>query len=115
MPFTVLLLMYIKLLDTSLMRGGGAYYVPNVHKRGHICKTNICSPTAFRGFGSPQPNIVIETIIHSVAKHLRKPVMEVFMIIWDDYIHFKNMWSWQWVIDHLDPYFYQIILCPHKS
>ena len=30
------------------------YYIPNVDIKGRVCKTNVASCTAFRGFGGPQ-------------------------------------------------------------
>lgn len=40
-----------------------AYRIPNMHYRGYLCKTNLPSFTAFRGFGGPQSMFVAETII----------------------------------------------------
>ncbi|CAG8744209.1 11711_t:CDS:2, partial [Cetraspora pellucida] len=41
----------------------GCYYIPNLRFVGHICKTNIHSNTAFRGFGRPQGVFIIESIL----------------------------------------------------
>lgn len=30
------------------------YHIPNIRGTGHVCKTNLPSNTAFRGFGGPQ-------------------------------------------------------------
>ena len=38
-----------------------AYDVPHVRVRGNVCKTNIVSNTAFRGFGAVQCMMIAET------------------------------------------------------
>ena len=35
--------------------------------RGVCCRTNLPSITAFRGFGSPQPMMVVENWMHGAA------------------------------------------------
>ncbi|CAG0901568.1 unnamed protein product, partial [Darwinula stevensoni] len=53
-----------------------AYRIPNVRVRGYVCKTNISSNTAFRGFGSPQAMMICEQWMQDVAELLRlDPVM----------------------------------------
>merc|ERR1719272_2311556 len=44
--------------------------IPSVRVKGHICKTNIASNTAFRGFGGPQGMIVAETMYEHAAREL---------------------------------------------
>ncbi|GAA0502211.1 xanthine dehydrogenase molybdopterin binding subunit [Deinococcus depolymerans] len=44
-----------------------AYFIPHVHARGRIARTNKTSQTAFRGFGGPQGMLVTEDILGRVA------------------------------------------------
>lgn len=46
------------------------YWIPHVEVRGHVCKTNIHSNTAFRGFGAPQGMYITESIMSEVADAL---------------------------------------------
>ena len=41
--------------------------------RGHCCKTNLPSNTAFRGFGGPQGLLVVENWIEKIAMKLNMP------------------------------------------
>ncbi|OZJ05979.1 hypothetical protein BZG36_01218 [Bifiguratus adelaidae] len=61
-------------LERSLSHCDNCYYVPNVHVRGYMCKTNIHSNTAFRGFGGPQGMFVAETWVEEVADGMAIPV-----------------------------------------
>lgn len=54
-----------------------AYSIPNVRVEGWVCKTNLPSNTAFRGFGGPQGMLAGEHIIRDVARVLQKDLMEV--------------------------------------
>jgi len=44
---------------------------------GRVCKTNLPSNTAFRGFGGPQGMFFIENAIRDVADTLGKPLEDV--------------------------------------
>lgn len=61
-------------LERSLFHSDGCYMIPNVDLVGRICKTNIHSNTAFRGFGGPQGMFVCEAWMHEVADRLNMPV-----------------------------------------
>ena len=39
------------------------YQIPNIRVIGRVCKTNMPSNTAFRGFGGPQGHMMAETWI----------------------------------------------------
>lgn len=41
-------------MDRALMHADCVYRIPAVRARGHICRTNQASHTAFRGYGGPQ-------------------------------------------------------------
>lgn len=54
--------------DRALFHLDNAYYIPNVKFSGRVCRTNVTSHTAFRGFGGPQGMLVIEEIMARVAQ-----------------------------------------------
>ncbi|XP_069120937.1 xanthine dehydrogenase/oxidase-like [Argopecten irradians] len=55
----------------------GSYNIPNIKGEGHMCKTNLPSNTAFRGFGAPQMLFAVEHIVQHVASHLGMPPEQV--------------------------------------
>jgi len=57
-------------MDRCLTHLDNAYWIPNVHVRGHVCRTNTHSNTAFRGFGGPQGNYISECIMTTIADRL---------------------------------------------
>ncbi|KAJ1949796.1 hypothetical protein FBU59_000985 [Linderina macrospora] len=48
----------------------GCYYSPNAHFIGKVCKTNITSMTAFRGFGGCQSEYIMESMMSEIAERL---------------------------------------------
>lgn len=54
-----------------------SYSVANIRGRGFMCRTNLPSNTAFRGFGGPQGMMVAESWITDVAQSLGRPAEEV--------------------------------------
>jgi xanthine dehydrogenase molybdopterin-binding subunit B len=56
--------------DRAVFHLDNAYYIPAVDFFGRVAKTNVCSHTAFRGFGGPQGMVVIEDILDRVARTL---------------------------------------------
>uniref|UniRef100_A0A182T8S9 Xanthine dehydrogenase n=1 Tax=Anopheles maculatus TaxID=74869 RepID=A0A182T8S9_9DIPT len=58
-------------MQRALLHIQNAYKIPNLRIQGWVCKTNIPSCTAFRGFGSPQAMLVAETVIRHVAQKLK--------------------------------------------
>jgi len=63
--------------DRAVFHLDNAYYIPAVDFFGRVAKTNVCSHTAFRGFGGPQGMVVIEDILDRVARTLRLAPHEV--------------------------------------
>ncbi|XP_048454639.1 aldehyde oxidase 1 [Rhincodon typus] len=57
-------LMVIQEIVSNLDSG---YYIPHVCLTGFVCKTNLPSNTAFRGFGQPQAIAITESWITDVA------------------------------------------------
>jgi xanthine dehydrogenase large subunit len=59
-------------LSTSVMgramtHAENAYFIPNAHITGTVCRTNLPPNTAFRGFGGPQGVLNIEMIMDEIA------------------------------------------------
>ena len=55
-------------LERAMLHTDNAYFMPNVAITGQVCKTNLPSNTAFRGFGGPQGVASIENIIEEIAQ-----------------------------------------------
>jgi len=64
-------------LERALLHSDNAYYLPNARFTGRICRTNLPSNTAFRGFGGPQGVAAIESIIEEIASHLKIDALDV--------------------------------------
>jgi xanthine dehydrogenase large subunit len=64
-------------LERAMLHTDNAYYLPNVRITGRVCRTNLPSNTAFRGFGGPQGVACMENIIESIAKFLGKDALEI--------------------------------------
>jgi len=63
--------------DRALFHLDNAYFIPAVRFTGRVCRTNLTSQTAFRGFGGPQGMLVIEEILDRVSRHLGLPPEDV--------------------------------------
>jgi len=60
----------LAVMERTLLHADNAYYIPNVQLSGTVCRTNLPSSTAFRGFGGPQAVAVIENVIEEIAADL---------------------------------------------
>ncbi|OWF46075.1 xanthine dehydrogenase/oxidase-like isoform X2 [Mizuhopecten yessoensis] len=58
----------------------GSYNIPNIKSEGRMCKTNLPSNTAMRGFGAPQMLFAVEHIVQQVATRLKMSPEEVRQI-----------------------------------
>lgn len=65
------------ILDRALFHATNAYYVPNVKLVAKICRTNLPSNTAFRGFGAPQGALAMEHMIEEIARVLKTDPLEI--------------------------------------
>lgn len=54
-----------------------SYFIPNLEVTGYLCKTNMPTNTAFRGFGGPQGMLNAENYVRDVANKLGKTSEEV--------------------------------------
>ncbi|HEY9054204.1 MAG TPA: molybdopterin cofactor-binding domain-containing protein, partial [Rectinemataceae bacterium] len=61
------------ILSRTLLHATGAYRIPNVRVTGYMCRTNLPSFTAFRGFGAPQAFFAIESALDALAVKMGKP------------------------------------------
>ena len=59
------------ILDRAMFHIDGCYYFENCLIEGSALRTNQHSNTAFRGFGGPQGNMTIESIIEDMANYLK--------------------------------------------
>jgi xanthine dehydrogenase large subunit len=57
-------------LSRAMFHADNCYQIEHMSVTGHVCRTNLASNTAFRGFGGPQGMIMIEDVIDRVARHL---------------------------------------------
>lgn len=64
-------------LERAMLHIENAYYIPNTEISGRVCKTNLPSNTAFRGFGGPQGVANMENIIEEIANFLKKDSYEI--------------------------------------
>lgn len=64
-------------MDRCLTHFDNSYECPNVFLRGHVCRTNTHSNTAYRGFGAPQGMYFAETIMYDIAEGLGKDIDEL--------------------------------------
>ncbi|CAG8481826.1 9875_t:CDS:10, partial [Acaulospora colombiana] len=67
----------IGVLDRGMTHSDNCYHIPNVRIVGKMCKTNIHSNTAFRGFGAPQGMMICENIMCEIADRLGIDVVEL--------------------------------------
>jgi len=67
----------LAVMERALLHSDNAYFIPNFHVTGQVCRTNLPSNTAFRGFGGPQGVAAIENIVESIAIHLGVDSMDV--------------------------------------
>ncbi|HAZ11825.1 MAG: xanthine dehydrogenase molybdopterin binding subunit [Bdellovibrionales bacterium GWA2_49_15] len=65
------------ILERAMFHLDGAYHIPNVEIKAACCRTNNHSNTAFRGFGAPQGNMAMESIMEDIAIYLKKDSFDI--------------------------------------
>lgn len=65
------------IVERAMFHSDNCYRIPNLRVRGFLCRTNLPSNTAFRGFGGPQGAIFCEMWMDRVAKELGLPADDV--------------------------------------
>jgi len=64
-------------LERAMTHIDNCYKIPNMRVSGLMCKTNLPTNTAFRGFGGPQGMMISEGFITHVAEYLKLPVEKI--------------------------------------
>ncbi len=67
----------LAVMERTLLHAENAYYIPDVEFTGTVCRTNLPSNTAFRGFGGPQAVAAMENVIEEIAAFLGLDAYEV--------------------------------------
>jgi len=67
----------LAVMERSMLHAENAYFVPDIAIRGTVCRTNLPSNTAFRGFGGPQGVAAMEAAIEDVATSLGLDPLDV--------------------------------------
>ncbi|MFA6236665.1 MAG: molybdopterin cofactor-binding domain-containing protein [Bacteriovorax sp.] len=65
------------ILDRAMFHIDGSYYFEHCLIEGSAVRTNQHSNTAFRGFGGPQGNMTIESVIEDMANYLQMDAFEI--------------------------------------
>ncbi len=60
------------IVSRAMFHCDNAYFIPNLMVKGFVCKTNVTSHTAFRGFGGPQGMVLIEDILDRIARVVKQ-------------------------------------------
>src|SRR2546423_12412702 len=64
-------------MERTLLHAENAYSIPHVAFTGTVCRTNLPSNTAFRGFGGPQAVAAVENVVEEIAAYLGVDALEV--------------------------------------
>ncbi|KAJ8399470.1 hypothetical protein AAFF_G00411820 [Aldrovandia affinis] len=67
----------LSIMERALFHMENSYNIPHIRGTGYICKTNLPSNTAFRGFGGPQGMMVAESWMSDVALRCGLPAEQV--------------------------------------
>jgi len=60
----------LQVMARALNSCDNCYTIPDFRVTGRMCKTNMSSSTAFRGFGAPQGVMAIENVMTDIATFL---------------------------------------------
>lgn len=69
-----------QMIERALFHVDNCYSIPNIRVNAYLCKTNMPSNTAFRGFGAPKAMLAAEAIIRDIAKTIGKSYEEIASI-----------------------------------
>jgi xanthine dehydrogenase large subunit len=65
------------IMERALLHSDNAYFIPNMHVRGQVCRTHHHPHTAFRGFGGPKGVAMIESVIEDIARAVGRDSLDV--------------------------------------
>lgn len=68
------------MMERALAHVDNCYFIPNVEVHGYLCKTNMPSNTAFRGFGAPKAMLAAETMVRHIATTLSKSYEDIVAV-----------------------------------
>ena len=57
-------------MERAMFHVQNTLYIENIAVSGYVCRTNLPSNTAFRGFGAPQAMLLAETFVFHIAEKL---------------------------------------------
>jgi xanthine dehydrogenase large subunit len=63
--------------DRAMLHADNAYHLPTARITSHRLKTNMCSATAYRGFGGPQGMLGIERVLDHIAHAVGRDPLDV--------------------------------------
>ena len=63
--------------DRAMLHADNAYHLPHAQIASHRLRTNMCSATAYRGFGGPQGMLGIERVLDHIAFAVGRDPLEV--------------------------------------
>eukprot|EP00054_Salpingoeca_dolichothecata_P024381 m.165933 g.165933 ORF g.165933 m.165933 type:complete len:1340 (-) comp24994_c0_seq1:150-4169(-) len=84
----------VPVLERALFHMDNVYNIPHIRGLGYVCKTNLPTNTAFRGFGGPQGMLFVENWISDVATTCGLPqehVREINFYKQGDETHFGQV------------------------
>ena len=64
-------------MDIVILFMDNGYKIPNFRAHGQVCQTNLPTFTSFRGFGSPEGQFVMQTVLQHIADALKLPPHQV--------------------------------------
>lgn len=64
-------------VERAVAHVDNCYFIPNIQVNGYVCKTNMPSNTAFRGFGAPKAMLAAEAMIRDISNTLNKKYEEI--------------------------------------
>jgi xanthine dehydrogenase large subunit len=67
----------LAVLERAMLHADNAYFIPSFRVTGRVCRTNLPSNTAFRGFGGPQGMTAIENVIEEIARAVGRDALDV--------------------------------------
>lgn len=68
---------FFQVIERAMFHFENSYYIPHVEVTAMVCRTNLPSNTAFRGFGGPQGMFAAENMVHDIAYKLGKSPIEI--------------------------------------
>lgn len=67
-------------MERAMLHCVNSYFIPNLKISGYVCKTNLPSNTAFRGFGGPQGMLLAEHYIRDIAYHMNMDPVDLVKV-----------------------------------